>query len=218
MAVEDHLRSPSQPAFNDRTLRHYDWLLEFTCNSIWRCPIDRTVELYQRHVSSNHLEVGVGTGYFLDRIRLPRPEPRLALLDVNPHCLRHTEARLGRYAPEVYRANALVPIELGVKAFDSIAINYVLHCMPGSLPEKGIAFANLKPLLNPGGVLFGSTVLRKGVPCDLRARLFMRLYNARQVFCNLQDSLAGLTEALEKNFRNVHIDVIGCVAQFSGNA
>lgn len=90
--------------------------------------------------------------------------------------------------------------------------------MPGSLPEKGIAFANLKPLLNPGGVLFGSTVLRKGVPCDPRARLFMRLYNARQVFCNLQDSLAGLTEALERNFRNVRIDVIGCVAQFSGNA
>jgi hypothetical protein len=112
---------------------------------------DRTLELYQRHLSSNHLEVGVGTGYFLDRSRFPDPDPRLALLDLNPHCLKHTEARLARHAPEVYRASALAPIELGVRRFDSIAINYVLHCMPGVLPEKGIAFANLKPLLSSGG-------------------------------------------------------------------
>src|SRR5262249_15644666 len=100
-----------QGAFNDWTLKYYDWLLEFACNRIWRCPIDRTLELYQRHLSSNHLEVGVGTGYFLDRIRFPSAEPRLALLDPNPHCLQHTGTRLARYAPEVYRADALAPIQ-----------------------------------------------------------------------------------------------------------
>jgi SAM-dependent methyltransferase len=208
----------SQAAFNDRTLNYYDWLLDLTCRLIWRCSIEQTLELYRRHLSSNHLEVGVGTGYFLDRSRFPGPESRLALLDLNPHCLKHTEARLARHAPEVYCANALAPIELGVRRFDSIAINYVLHCMPGALPEKGMAFANLKPLLSSGGVLFGSTVLRHGVPCDLRARAFMRFYNAHKVFCNLQDGLAGLTQALEENFSDVQIDVIGCVAQFSGRA
>lgn len=208
----------SQAAFNDRTLKYYDWLLELTCNRIWRCSIERTLELYQRHVSANHLEVGVGTGYFLDRIRFPDPEPRLALLDVNSHCLRHTEARLARYAPEVYCASALAPIEVSVRGFDSIAINYVLHCMPGALPDKGIAFAHLKPLLNPGGVLFGSTVLREGVPCDLRARVVMALYNTRKVFCNLQDGLTGLTKALEDTFQHVQIDVVGCVAQFCARA
>lgn len=218
MIATERVVEGSQAAFNERTLRYYDWLLEFTCNRIWRCPIDRTLELYQRHVTSNHLEVGVGTGYFLDRIRFSSSQPRLALLDPNPHCLRHTVARLARYSPEAYRANALEPIKLGVGGFDSIAINYVLHCMPGALPEKGVAFANLRPLLNPRGVVFGSTVLREGVPCDLRARVFMRLYNAGKVFCNLQDSLAGLGEALEGSFDHVQIDVIGCVAQFSGTA
>ena len=208
-------REAVRSAFNARTLKYYDWLLEFTCNQVWRCPIARTLELYQAYASSNHLEVGVGTGYFLDRIRFPSGKLRLALLDPNPDCLRHTEVRLVRYSPEVYRADALAPIALGARGFDSIAINYVLHCMPGALPEKGIAFANLKALLNPGGVLFGSTVLREGVPCDLRARVFMRLYNARKVFCNLQDSLAGLTSALNRTFRHVQIEVIGCVAQFS---
>jgi hypothetical protein len=201
--------------FNQRLLRHYDRLLEFTCNRVWRCPIRRTLELYNRHLTANHLEVGVGTGYFLDRSPLPGSAPRLALLDLSPHCLKRTATRLSRYAPEVYCANALAPIELNVRGFDSIALNYVLHCMPGALPEKGIAFANLKPLLNSSGVLFGSTVLRHGVRCDLGARAFMRLYNARKVFCNLEDSLADLRRALETTFRDVQIEVIGCVAQFS---
>ena len=123
--------------FNERTLKYYDWLLEFTCNRVWHCSIRRTLELYRRHLSSNHLEVGVGTGYFLDHSHLPGSAPRLALLDLSPDCLKHTAARLARYAPEVYRANALAPIELAVQRFDSIALNYVLHCMPGALPESG---------------------------------------------------------------------------------
>lgn len=204
--------------FNQRMLKYYDRLLEFTCNRVWRCPIGRTLELYARHLSSNHLEVGVGTGYFLEHSHLPGSEPRLALLDLSPHCLKRTAIRLSRYAPEVYRANALAPIELGIRRFDSIAMNYVLHCMPGALREKGIAFANLKPLLNASGVLFGSTVLRRGVRCDLAAKAFMRLYNARKVFCNLEDSLSDLRQALEATFDTVQIEVIGCVAQFSARA
>lgn len=216
-AVEE-LVGPPQIVFNQRMLRYYDRLLEFTCNRVWRCPIRRTLELYGQHLSSNHLEVGAGTGYFLEHSHFPGPDPRLALLDLSPHCLKRTATRLSRYAPEVYRANALAPIELSVKRFDSIAMNYVLHCMPGALPKKSIAFANLKPLLNESGVLFGSTVLRHGVQCDIAARAFMRLYNARKVFCNLQDSLTDLRQALERTFRHVQIEVIGCVAQFSGRA
>ena len=64
-------------------LRYYDWLLELTCNRIWRCPIRRTLELYGRHLSSNHLEVGVGTGYFLEHSRFPDSQSRLALLDLS---------------------------------------------------------------------------------------------------------------------------------------
>ena len=210
--------APGQTAFNSLTLKYYDRLLEYMCNRVWRCPIEQTLGLYQRHLSSNHLEVGVGTGYFLDRSRFPGPRPRLALLDVNSDCLKHTAAKLSRYAPEIYRADALAPIKLDVRRFDSIAINYVLHCMPGALPEKGVAFMHLKSLLKPGKVLFGSTVLRREVPCDLWARAFMRFYNACGVFSNLEDGLAGLRQALEQNFHDVQIEVIGCVAQFSATA
>ena len=206
--------TPGQIAFNGLTLQYYDRLLEFMCNRVWRCPIARTLGHYQRHLSSSHLEVGVGTGYFLDRSRFPAPQPRLALLDINSDCLKQSATKLSRYAPEIYHANALAPIKLDARLFDSIAINYVLHCMPGTFSEKGVVFTHLKSLLKSGGVLFGSTVLRREVPCDVRARAFMSFYNAYGVFSNLQDGLASLRQALEKDFRNVHIEVIGCIAQF----
>jgi hypothetical protein len=42
-------------------------------------------ELYARHLSANHLEVGVGTGYFLEHGEFPESEPGLALLDLSPY-------------------------------------------------------------------------------------------------------------------------------------
>ncbi|MBI3897610.1 MAG: class I SAM-dependent methyltransferase [Gammaproteobacteria bacterium] len=208
-----------QAAFTKSTLALYDQLvLGATCRLIWRCPIERTLEFYQQQLSANHLEVGVGTGFFLDRSRFPKPTPRLALLDLNTHCLAHTAKRLTHYSPEIYQANILAPIQINMPGFDSIGLNYVLHCLPGAFPEKGIAFANLKALLNPGGVLFGSTVLHGGVSRSLSAKALMRLCNARRVFSNERDDLNGLVQALEQHLKDVRVDVVGCVAQFSGRA
>lgn len=44
---------------------------------IWKCPTPRLLAHYDRHVSANHLDVGVGAGYFLDRCRFPAPAPRV---------------------------------------------------------------------------------------------------------------------------------------------
>ena len=30
---------PSRDAFNDRTLRYYDWFLELACNRVWQCSM-----------------------------------------------------------------------------------------------------------------------------------------------------------------------------------
>ena len=45
--------------------------------------------LYQEHISLNHLEVGVGTGYFLQHCRF-KGTPRIALMDLNQNCLDMT--------------------------------------------------------------------------------------------------------------------------------
>ena len=43
--------------------------------------------------------------------------------------------------------------------FDSIAVSYLVHCLPGPICNKAILFENLAPLLSDTGVLFGSTIL-----------------------------------------------------------
>jgi hypothetical protein len=122
-----------QAAFTRTGLALYDLLvLRGLCPWVWRCPNERILAAYRRHLSNNHLEVGVGTGYFLDHARFSDATPRVALLDLNTHCLARTARRIARYHPEVYRADVLQPIVLDVRRFDSVALNYVVHCLPAS--------------------------------------------------------------------------------------
>jgi len=107
---------------------------------------------------------GGDRGYFLDHARFSDPAPRVALFDLNTHCLARTARRIARYHPEIYRADVLQPIVLDVRRFDSVALNYVVHCLPASWPHKGTVFPHLKAMLNPGGTLFGATLVQGDVP------------------------------------------------------
>jgi hypothetical protein len=78
-----------QAAFTPSGLALYDLLiLRALCPWLWRCPNERILAAYRRHLSGNHLEVGVGTGYFLDHARFSNAVPRVALLDLNVHVSR----------------------------------------------------------------------------------------------------------------------------------
>ena len=217
MEISPDITNQGQIAFTKNTLAVYDWMvLGLACHLIWRCPNERILAFYRAHLSGNHLEVGVGTGFFLDRSTFPTVQPRLALLDLNRNCLERTAQRLAHYQPTIYQANILNPIEIQTPAFNSVCLNYVLHCLPGSFPEKGKVFAHLRPLLKPGGVLFGATVLHGGVQRNAPARLFMRWLNTRQVFSNARDDRDGLVVALEQHLSDVQVHLVGCVALFSG--
>jgi len=208
-----------EAAFTRSGLAVYDQLvLNLICPLAWGCSNERVLSRYAQYLTGNHLEVGVGTGYFLDRARFPVARPRIGLLDLNANCLERTAARIARYRPEVYRANVLEPIRLDAPRFDSIGLNYVLHCLPGTFPAKGIALAHLKALLNPGGVLFGATVLNGGVPVSPVARVLLCFFNARNTLSNSRDHVDGLRAALESQLHDVRIDVVGSVALFSGRA
>ena len=206
-----------QAVYTKRTLVAYDVVVLGLSNRfIWKCPTRRLLAHYDRHVTENHLDVGVGTGYFLDRCRFPAPTPRLALMDLNPDALEFASQRLARYHPETYRRNVLEPISIGAKKFDSVGINYLLHCLPGSIESKSVAFDHLKALMNPNAVLFGSTLLQGGVPRSGPARRLMDTYNKRGIFSNQGDDLDGLKRALGRRFRNVSMEVAGCAALFAG--
>lgn len=199
------------------TLPLYDlWVHGLSNPWIWKCPTRRLHALYDRYLSANHLDVGVGTGFFLDRSTPPHERPRLALMDANPRCLARAGGRLARYRPELIRRNVLEPIAWGGPPFDSIGLNYLLHCLPGPMPRKSKALDHLVPLLRSGGVLFGATILGRGVPCGPAARGLMRVYQRRGIFANGEDDAASLAEALHARFVEVELAVCGCVALFSG--
>ena len=177
---------------------------------------------YDRHITDRHLDVGVGTGYFLDKCRFPSPAPAVALMDLNPNSLQATARRLWRYRPECVRTDVLRPIEPDLSDqhdlsdFSSIGMSYLLHCLPGTIKTKSAAFANLRPLLRSGGVLFGTTILGRGVERNLPARMLSAVYNRKGIFSNREDSLPDLEAALSEHFTDTEVRVEGCVALFSG--
>lgn len=201
--------------YSDRVLRIYDVLVHGISNRfIWKCPTREIRRLYDQHVSNNHLDVGVGTGLFLDRCRFPSPTPRVVLMDLNENCLKATARRIARYQPMTRRCNILEPIDWTQAGFDSIGLSYVLHCLPGSMSQKAAAFDHLGKLLNPGGVILGTTLLTVGVQRGWAARRLMRYYNAKRIFSNAEDSLDGLQAALASRFSKFAVTTAGCAAFF----
>lgn len=217
MSVSAKQVEAGQAVYSKSTLQVYDWVVLGISNRfIWKCPTPMLEAHYNKHLSANHLDVGVGSGYFLDRCRFPTSKPRVALMDLNPEALAFTAHRIARYQPESYRRNVLEPIAIEAGRFDSVGINYLLHCIPGSIETKAMAFDHLKALMNPNAVLFGSTLLQGGVPRGAIAKRLMAIYNKKGIFANERDDLEGLERALRRRFRDVSVRVVGCGALFSG--
>lgn len=203
--------------YTKRTLAIYDvMILGFFSRMAWKCPSTRILQHYDDHVTANHLDIGVGTGYFLDRCRFETDAPRVALMDLNVDCLEKARSRIARYDPEVYTANVLEPLTFDVPGFDSVGMNYLLHCIPGSIAAKAVAFEHVKALVNPGGIVFGATLLHDGVPRNRLARQVMARNNRHGIFSNTDDSLEGLRAALEEHLTDSAVEVVGCVGIFSG--
>jgi hypothetical protein len=62
--------------------------------------------------------------------------------------------------------------------------------------------------------MFGATLLSEGVERSGPAKALMRTYNRKGIFSNEADSLGGLRRVLERRFRQVQVEVVGCAALF----
>jgi hypothetical protein len=192
----------------------YDLLVHGLSNRIaWRCPTERLLDLYRNNLLPDHLEAGVGTGFFLDRAGDERID-RLVLLDINRHCLDRARKRLARFEPELHEANLLAPLKLDARPFASVGLTYVLHCLPGRMSEKLVVVDHLRPLMQQDAVLFGATILGGGVAPNAAARTLLGLYNAKGVFNNREDDLDSLADGLRRHFGQVEIELQGLVALF----
>lgn len=211
---------PTDPAFEGQ--RHYTPLflaiydllvLRLYGPWVWGCPTSALVQHYNRYLGQRHLDVGPGTGYFLAHARLP-PGFSVVLMDPNRNVLTHASRRLEHLEPTVVLADVCKPLPVD-RRFDSVALNYVLHCLPGPMASRAATIRNVAVVLEPACTLFGATLL--GTP-GLHTRLSLaalRENNRRGFFDNLDDSEGSLREILNSSFEEVDIHILGSVAIFS---
>jgi SAM-dependent methyltransferase len=207
----------AQAVYTPFTLAGYDWFVLGVSNRyLWHCPTQTLQALYDRNVSARHLDIGVGTGFFLDRARFP-DKPAITLLDLNRACLGAAARRIARYAPATVQADVLKTLP-PMGPFDSVGLCYLIHGLPGAIPAKAVVFDNLKASLAPGARVFGATIVCGDAPQNAAARLLLRLHNRRGIMANAADTAADLKKALEERFTSVKVDLVGTVALFEATA
>lgn len=192
----------------------YDpFVLGFVSWFVWRCGTSRLVEGYQKHIHGRHLDVGPGTGYFLEQSVLSGGS-HVTILDPNKNVLDHVSRRLRRLDITAVEADVLKPLPLE-GPFDSAALHLVIHCLPGPLSRKAAAVANVAAVLAPTGVLFGASVLGTSARHTWLARRVLHAFNRRGAFDNLEDTEEGLREILGKSFERVALETVGSIAIFT---
>lgn len=215
--ADDEQRSSGDDAghrtYTPGFLRVYDpVVLGFYSNVVWRSPVRELTALYRRAMGRRHLDVGPGTGYFLKRSA--QQGASLTLLDPNPHVLSYASRRLADWTPTTVEADVLQPLPVE-GPFESAALTYVLHCLPGPEERKAAAVRNVAAVLHDEGVLFGATVLGERRLHTALSRPVLRYLNDRGIFANLGDTEEGLRHALEDSFAEVHMAIKGSVMTFT---
>jgi SAM-dependent methyltransferase len=203
-----------QAGYNPFLLAIYDpFVLGFMARAVWRCPIPPVLERYRRHLGRRHLDVGPGTGYFIERAE-PPAGTEVTLLDPNPNVLARSSRRLAAMHRTTIQADVMKPLPVD-GPFDSAALNFVLHCLRGPQPHKAVAIRNVAAVLEPDGVLFGGTVLGTAERHMPQARAVLWAFNRKGDFDNLGDTADGLRQILDESFQTVEVDVIGSTAHFT---
>ena len=201
--------------YSKAVLSVYDfWVHGFSNHYLWHCPTVQLHALYQQHTSNNHLEVGAGTGFFLKQVKFNRLKPRIVLMDLNTNTLEVVSKTIAHYQPAGVVNDILSPTQPQLPLFDSIAFNYVWHCLPANA-NKAKAFTHLAQFLQPDGVLFGATLLGKDTKLNPFAKGLMALYNQKGIFGNQNDSYDALERALAANFSRYDIRQVGTAALFT---
>lgn len=204
-----------QAVYTPLTLKVYDYLvLGFSNRFLWRCPTSTLVDLYDRNASEVHLDVGVGTGYFLDKTAWPVENPDITLLDLNANSLEAAATRIARYQPTTLKADIFEPIPLERK-YRSVGLCYLLHCLPGPISEKGpVVFDNVSAVTTPRGKIFGATIVQGDTPRSYFAQALMNFYNRKGIFSNEEDTIPALRKVLSERFDKFSIEQHGTVAVF----
>lgn len=207
-----------QAVYTPIMLKLYNlWVLDISNQWIWRCPKAKQLEQFNKYTSSNHLDIGVGTGYYLKSCKMP-PQSKVSLMDLNLNCLNEAKVTLLKKQIDVttYQADIFKEQPALSEKFSSISMNYLLHCLPGNMQIKETCIHNAVSMLQPKGVLFGATILADKNLHTTPSQSLCNFYNKKGIFSNQEDSHEALLQVLNKHLIDVNVSIIGCVAVFKG--
>jgi ubiquinone/menaquinone biosynthesis C-methylase UbiE len=182
---------------------------------IWKCPTKIITENYKVNMTNNHLEIGVGTGYFLRKCKKINHDTTVTLMDLNKDTLIYCFKKLYKLTDKIIMHQGdIFTNQYMENQYDSIAINYVLHCLPGNGTQKMKIFSYLEKYLKPGGVLFGSTIICDGLQ-NPSAKALMKFYNDQGIFSNIEDTISVMKTILFMFFDKFQYQIVNNVFIFS---
>lgn len=208
---------PGAAVYSKVLLVFYDFFILKIMGSIfWRCSTAQVaLPFFRSHMRRNHLDIGVGTGWFLQHSH-PAPDAPITLCDLNANCIEKTKERLGRPDLRGLQHDILEPLPESIGTFHSISLMYLLHCLPPPQERKCQILSMLKHHLKPDGVLFGCTVLgAKSGNQTWWSKWALRRINRKGRMGNLDDTEEMFVEALKKNYSQVQSQVVGSMLIFS---
>jgi SAM-dependent methyltransferase len=214
--------SPNPVLYSPRNLARYgDFIVGKSHRYAWKLDNAELQDLYLKHVSTDHLEIGPADMEFLDRTPAPAMQHQwqVQVLDINRAPLEVAAEKLtGRAHIALHEHDILTaPWPLEDSSVGSIACGNVLHCVPGDgFAAKAVVFDEMARVLTDDGVACGYTLLGARDPAispNLPARLLMWAYNrAENTFHNTGDRFADLERELNLRFGEVELSVMGCAA------
>lgn len=199
--------------FVSNSLKFYDLAVnKINCKYVWRCSENYIFENYKKNIRRKHLEIGPGTGYFLKKIN--NSDIDLTLMDINQPILQFSSNNLKTSFSNVKIRNHNIFEKKIEEKYDSIGINYVLHCVPGKLEDK---IDKLLNNLNKHGILFGATVISDPERLYFLSKLELKALNKFNVFNNSNDYSQNLINYLNYNQIKYDCNLIGNVLIFEIN-
>ncbi|HDG9776768.1 TPA: class I SAM-dependent methyltransferase [Raoultella planticola] len=200
------------------TLKLYDWwVLSVSNRFAWRCETDKyLLPHFLKNLGSCHLDIGVGSGYYLTNI----PEAcSLTLMDLNENSLMTAASRAGDTRElHTVRHDVFEPFPGELKEkFDSVSLFYLLHCLPGTMQDKASVIQHAAEALTENGILSGATILTGRVKHNAFGHKLLKIYNQKGIFSNQNDSAEALHTILSASFHNVSISVVNTVGLFSAS-
>jgi hypothetical protein len=202
-----------QSGYNAAMLAIYDvWVLKFMTKAVWKVPVALGVDRYRQHMGHRHLDVGPGTGYFIEKADQPR-DTEITLLDPIRPCFAtwRSDSRHGIRSP--LRPTSWSPSRSTDRSTPRLSASYSTAFAGQRV--KAVAVRNIAHVLDPEGILFGGTVLGLQGDHTKSARAFLRAANKPGGFDNVDDTAEGLRRILEMSFSAVDVDVVGSAALFA---